>query len=249
MARKVLHSAKFVTAVSPDLRNRIQYISSSKIDVIPNPLGQSFIDASVCNTIRTPDANPRVISVINGWGHLKNATTALTAFKIIRSRIPGATFHVFGYDFHADGPAADWAAQQGLADGVVFNGPVSHSVLIAALKEATVMVHPSRSEACPMGIAEALSCGLPVVGGSQSGGVPWMIGEAGILVDINEAECIGDAVLQLLSNHDRYKKCVVAAKLRVREFKPELIAKQYLSKYNVVCNVITSPMNVIISNS
>lgn len=236
MARKVLHSAKSVTAVSPDLKRRISGVTSREIDVIPNPLGQSFIDASMCGSRRMLDANPRVISVINGWGHLKNASTALAAFKIVRNQIPGATYHLFGFDFQAGGPAETWSKLQGLDSGIVFHGPVPHATLIEALKDSTLMVHPSRTESFGMGIAEAMSCGLPVVGGVRSGGVPWMIGEAGVLVDIDEAHLIGNAVLHLLSNHVQYSNCVAAARLRVKEFMPELIANQYINKYTELIN-------------
>lgn len=236
MARQVLRNAKEVTAVSSDLKNRILGITTSDIKVIPNPLGKSFIDACSGNTVKILDVNPRLISIINGWGHLKNASTALAAFKIIRNHIPGATYHFFGFDFQPGGPADAWAKSQGLESGVVFHGPVSHPMLKVALKEATLMVHPSRTEACPMGIAEAMSYGLPVVGGSKSGGVPWMIGEAGLLADINKPEELALTALRLLTDDALYEKCSASALERIKEFEPELIATQYIKIYMQIVN-------------
>ena len=82
-----------------------------------------------------------------------------------------------------------------------------------------------------MGIAEALALGLPVVGGKESGAVPWMIGDAGLLVDINKPLEIAHAALQLLTDDLLYNKSVTAALRRVKAFDPELIATQYEEMY------------------
>lgn len=231
MARRVLRHAQAITAVSDDLKRRIAPLAHSEIAVVPNPLSRQFIDAGISRTAPSLCQNSKLISVINGWGFLKNVSSALIAFAHIRRQLQHATYHLYGIDFQPGGPAEQWSKAQGLAEGVVFHGPVSHSELVIALKDATLMLHPSRSESCPMGIAEALALGLPVVGGVKSGGVPWMIGEAGLLVDIDKPLEIAHAALQLLSDDVLYKKCITSALQRVKAFDPELIATQYEEMY------------------
>lgn len=236
MARRVLRRAQAITAVSDDLKRRIAPLVHSEITVIPNPLSRQFIDAGTLRTAPSLRRNPKLLSVINGWGYLKNASSALIAFAHIRRQLKEVTYHLYGADFQPDGPAEQWAKAQGLAERVVFHGPVSHGELVIALKDATLMLHPSRSESCPMGIAEALALGLPVVGGKKSGGVPWMIGEAGLLVDIDKPPEIAHAALQLLTDDVLYEKCVFSALRRVKAFAPELISAQYEEMYMRVLN-------------
>jgi len=231
MARRVLRHAKAITAVSDDLKRRIAPLANSEITVVHNPLSHQFINIGSKRTLPSICTAPKLISVINGWGYMKNASSALIAYAHIRRQIKDVTYHLYGIDFQPGGSAEQWAKTQGLAEGVVFHGPVSHSELVIALKDAALMLHPSRSESCPMGIAEALALGLPVVGGEISGGVPWMIGDAGLLVDINKPLEIAHAALQLLTDDLLYKKSVTAALRRVKTFDPELIATQYEEMY------------------
>ena len=211
-------------------------MARSEITVIPNPLSYRFIDAG---SVRIPPSlgqNPKLISVINGWGYWKNASNALIAFSHLRHKLKGSTYHLYGEGYQESGIASQWAISKGLADGVVFHGPVPHVKLVAAFKDATLMLHPSRWEACPMGIAEALALGLPVVGGKESGGVPWMIGKAGLLVDIDKPLEIANAALRLINDDVLYDNCVVFALQRVKEFSPELIAAQYEELYLRIMN-------------
>lgn len=231
MARHVFRHAKALTAVSDDLKRRITPFARTDISVVANPLSYQFIDAGAAPKSRSASHRKLIISVINGWGHLKNTSNAMIAFSHIRGQFPDATYHLYGSDYQPGGAAEQWAQSQGLAEGLVFHGPVSHDELVTALEDATLMLHPSRSESCPMGIAEALALGLPVVGGNKSGGVPWMIGDAGLLADINNPLGIADAVLQLLTDDVLYAKCATAALQRVKAFKPELIADQYEEMY------------------
>lgn len=236
MARRVLRHAKAITAVSYDLKRRIAPLSHSEIAVVPNPLSRQFIAAGSKRNLPSLSSTPRLISVINGWGNWKNASSALLAFAQIRKQLNGATYHLYGADYQHGGSAEQWAKTQGLTAGVVFHGSVPHNDLVVALRDAMLMLHPSKWEACPMGIAEALALGLPVVGGVKSGGVPWMIGEAGLLVDIDNPLEIAQAALQLLTDDVLYEKCTTAALRRVKAFAPELIAAQYEEIYMQILN-------------
>lgn len=231
MARRVLTRASALSAVSTDLQTRLTHYASSPIAVIPNPLNQTFLNAGQPRAAPSGGVPHRFISVINGWGRWKNASAALRAFSLIRREHPEATYHLFGMDYQPDGPAQRWAVAKKLAEGVMFHGPTRHDRLIEELKSATVMLHPSRWEACPMGIAEAMALGLPVIGGSDSGGVAWMIGEGGLVVDINRAKDIAAAALRLVGDEALYARCTAAALLRVQEFEPGSITERYEAAY------------------
>jgi glycosyltransferase involved in cell wall biosynthesis len=240
MARRVLQRANALTAVSFDLANRITRLSRANIKVIPNPLDQRFIDAGRQNCDQNDRSRCVIISVINGWSFLKNNKSALTAFGLIRRQFPNAEYHLYGMDNEAGGPAERWARSNDLAGGVKFFGPVPHGDLIEALQNATLMLHPSKSESCPMGIAEALAHGLPVVGGYKSGGVPEMIRDAGVLVDIDKPTAIAGGVSKLLNDHDLYRRSSRAALKRIATFAPESVVLQYERIYRNLVNEVSS---------
>jgi len=234
MARSVLKRATALSAVSEYLQSRILNLAKSPIKIIPNPLDRRFLDALLQRPLPSTLAEHRFVSVINGWGYMKNASSALLAFAIVRKQRQDATYHLFGSDFQHGGLAQRWAEARGVADGVVFHGPVPHVQLVEELKASCVMLHPSRIESCPMGIAEAMALGLPVVGGSDSGGVAWMISGGGLTVDINRPEEIAAVALRLISDDVLYQKCSEAAIDRVMIFAPEVVTSQYEALYHRV---------------
>lgn len=236
MARQALRRASALSAVSPALQERLRAYSSTSIDVIPNPLSDEFLTSGRARMASQLQVAPRLASVTNGWVRLKNVDTALQAFSLIRREIPHATYHLFGLHYERGGPAHKWALREGLGEGVHFRGPVTHAQLIEELKQSTAMLHPSRWESCPMGIAEALSMGLPVIGGQDSGGVAWMIGSGGRVVNINNADDIASATLEIILEPSLYERCSAEAIERVKAFSPNLIAAEYEEKYLAAIN-------------
>lgn len=231
MARQALRRASALSAVSPALQTKLGRYTSTPIEVIPNPLNPKFLVAGQARAALSEGDDLRFISVQNGWNALKNSSTALRAFSLVRRELPHATYHLFGEDYQQGGLAQQWAKSHKLTQGVVFHGPIPNEHLIAELKCATVMLHPSRWESCPMGIAEAMALGLPVVGGRDSGGVAWMIGEGGAVADINRPEDIAAAALRLVGDAAFYARSTRAAQLRVQEFEPGAVAERYEAAY------------------
>lgn len=231
MARSVLKRATALSAVSEYLQSRLVSLAKSPIEVIPNPLDRRFLGATPQRPSPSSLIEQRFVSVINGWGYMKNASSALLAFAQVRNQRKGVTYHLFGSDFQPGGPAQRWAEAKGVAEGVEFRGLVPHAQLAEELKMATVMLHPSRIESCPMGIAEAMSLGLPVIGGSDSGGTAWMIAGGGLTVDITCPQEIAAAALRLISDDALYLRCSTQAMQRVQEFLPEKITNQYEEMY------------------
>lgn len=234
MARNVLNRATTLSAVSEDLRSRLAGLTRASIEVIPNPLNYCFFEVTPQREAPSASIEHRFVSVINGWNYWKNASSALQAFALVRKQKKDVTYHLFGSDFQTGGPAQRWAESKNMSDGVVFRGSVPHAQLIEELKTASVMLHPSRWEACPMGIAEAMALGLPVVGGSNSGGTAWMIAGGGLTVDVNRPEEIAAAALRLISDDALYQQCSEAAINRVKLFAPEVVVGQYEALYHKV---------------
>jgi glycosyltransferase involved in cell wall biosynthesis len=234
MARRVLKRAQHLTAVSPYLKQKVEGYARAPISVVPNPLPVHPAHFAASARLYDP-IRPRIAMVLNGWGALKNPQPALQAFAALRSMLPGAELSIMGIDYGPGGKAESWAQSQGVAQGVHFMGPQPYPVLLAKLAESDLLLHPSLEETFGMSIAEAMSLGVPVVGGQTSGAVPWVIGEAGRLVDVRSPKAIAQAALELLNDAQALIGLGAQAKSNtLGRFSPDAVAAAYESHYRQV---------------
>lgn len=108
-------------------------------------------------------------------------------------------------DPEAEAAARAEAVALGLEQAVVFSGPYSQADAPTVYRRADAYVSFKHQDACPNAVIEALACGLPVLY-AASGGVPELVGEAGIGLDsvedweqtrMPEPAEIGDAMLAI----------------------------------------------------
>lgn len=238
MARKVLHRARCVTAVSSYIQNEVQGMTRVPIEVVSNPV-DAF--AFALGKARSAPSLPRFAMVCNGWQALKNPQPAMKAFARFRAYHPAAEMHLYGHDFGVGQTAEIWAKQQGLAAGMVFHGAIPHQQLLEALANADLLLHPSLEESFGLSIAEAMAMGLPVVAGESSGAVPWVVGDGGVLCDVRQERAIYQAIEQVLvpQNYVRYS---LAARQRVESlFTANAVAAAYLETYQAAVGKELSP--------
>jgi spore coat protein SA len=112
-----------------------------------------------------------------------------------------------------------------------FPGYIHHDRdLPAWFQRATIFASPSLFQE-PFGLVnvEAMACGTPVVG-SNRGGIPEVLGNAGIVVNPEDAEEFAAALSSLLEGADYRAFLGSAARLRCREiFDWEIIAQHWAS--------------------
>jgi L-malate glycosyltransferase len=70
-----------------------------------------------------------------------------------------------------------------------------------------------------MPLIEAMSMGIPVIGGRDSGGVPWTLGDGGLLVDVTSPKAIAAAMLQIASDE--------VARLRMENTARESVMRRF----------------------
>lgn len=126
----------------------------------------------------------------------KGHDTLIDAVPAILRAFPDVTLTIVG-----DGPMApalaSRVAELGLGDRVHFEG--HRDDVAAALREHDVFVLPSRSEAFPNSVIEAMATGLPVVA-SEVGGIPELVehGRTGLLIPPGRPEELASVVIDLL---------------------------------------------------
>jgi glycosyltransferase involved in cell wall biosynthesis len=235
MARIVFRKALAMTAVSPYLQSEIAKYAKVPVVVIPNPLPLSLLQGNITNI---PDglalSKPRIAMILSGWQTRKNPVPALRAFVLLRQKFPDATLHLFGDDFGKDEIAQRWVASHNLGRGFVFRGLLPHDDLLRELGTMHLLLHPALEETFGATLAEAMALGIPVVAGSESGAVPWVLdnGAAGVLTDVSSPECIFKAIIRIMQDPEVYIKYAKAGKNRALEaFSPGTVVDQYEAQY------------------
>jgi L-malate glycosyltransferase len=203
MARQVCQRATRMTAVSGYVADHLRrwFGVRDRIAVVPNGLPVSGTLSSWNGRLRAGALVAPVFGTVAAWGRLKNVAKLMRAFAIVRRSLPDATLRLFGSGLELGGPANTWAVQNGIHENIEFIGALPYDSLLLRMPELDILVHPSREEAHPMAIIEAMAHGLPVIGGDRSGGVPETLsGGAGLLTDVTKARLMADAMLQMAQN-------------------------------------------------
>lgn len=147
----------------------------------------------------------RVILSVSRLVARKGHDMALQALGSIFRDYPDVLYLIIG-----DGPDRDrlqnLVKTTGLADRVIFTGPLPDMALSAAFASATLFLLPTRSEGADVegfGLVflEAAAFGVPSVAG-EGGGVSEAVieGKTGLLVDPRDEQAIAGAIRRLLDN-------------------------------------------------
>jgi glycosyltransferase involved in cell wall biosynthesis len=226
---------KYSSTVSPYM---MKYASSNKSQcrLIPNPIRILYTRNEVMESIekraKTLFDKPNFVMIINGWDKRKNGRNGLLAFKKIQSTFSGATLHLFGRGTEEGGPAQ----MDGLGlkmDNVIYHGMTDRSQLISTLKEMHILIHTALEESFGVVLIEAMSLGVPAIGGRQSGAVPWVISDDNLLTDVREPSQIAETVK---SSMDNFAKLSLSCYDNVAaRFSAEKVTEQYENYYFDIC--------------
>lgn len=190
------------TAAAEQLRE--EGVPEKKIRMIPNGVD--------CDAFETPERDRPIRSIITvaNLRPEKGHDTLIEAAPKIVERHPEVEFLIVG-----DGPLRASLVRQvnlrGLRSKFTFLG--ERPDVPAQLGASELFVLPSRSEACPNGVLEAMASGLPVVA-TRVGGVPELIdsGVNGLLVDADAPGQIAAAVIDLVEHPSRARALGRAAR-------------------------------------
>ena len=163
---------------------------------------------------------------------MKNIIATLHAFDIFRQTHPAAKLLLFGGGLGPGEAGETYCRDHGIAAGIEFRGYTAQTEILHELQEHTdIFVHSTLEESFCMTILEAMSQGVPCIGGRNSGAVPWLLdkGRAGILTDVRDPQAIANAMNRLLGSPSLYHQLSTAALARCRtEFSLQHITTLYL---------------------
>lgn len=232
----VLRRAKFISTVSPYMLPYVEKFSNTPI-IIPNPIMVKFDVEEISKLVNVKAdglANLKVGIITNGWSGLKNGINGLLAFKEIIKTLPNAELHLFGIGSEENGEAFSDARKLNMQH-VFFHGALPNDVLITQMEALHVVIHPALEESFGVVLIEAMSLGIPVVGGINSGAVPWVINEEYLLADVSSPKSISGTLLNLVTNKEIYISYAQNAFSNVKKrFSSEFVCNEYLTHYKFI---------------
>lgn len=97
--------------------------------------------------------------------------------------------------------------------------------IVQLLQNSDLFILPSQSETFGVAYIEALACGLPIIATDCGGPRDIVTEENGLLIPTEDVNALGNAILHMVNNIDKYDRKAIAEDCQVR-FSPEVIAKQ-----------------------
>lgn len=232
MAWRVRMRTRNLSAVSPYLarRWRREMLYRRPIAIIPNCA--PTLPVTCPNNTRWSSG---ALLTIGNFGPLKNIRALVEALSLLRADGRDVSLEIIGEGLGPDEPFAIETRARGLAEGIAFRGRVDREGIAEALSRNSILVHPSLEESFGMVLVEAMSAGLPVVGGVRSGAVPWVLddGDAGVLVDVKQPSEIARGISGLLDDENEAQAIIARARDRVaKHFSPRVVCEAYLAEYD-----------------
>ncbi len=177
-----------------------------KSSVVPNGVDTSKFNPMIDGQIirKKLSINKKIllfVGSLNSSHKGKGLTKLMDALKILLADHIDVRLVVVG-DGDMKSTYMDYAKSIGISDKVAFTGRASDNELPYYYAAADIFALPSVwYESFGIVLIEAMACGKPVIG-SSIGGIPYVIGDAGILVPPNDVNKLASELNSLLSNED-----------------------------------------------
>jgi alpha-1,3-rhamnosyl/mannosyltransferase len=196
----VRRGRRLITVSESTRRDLVERLGArpERIRVIPNGVGAPFEPA---DTSERPDpalaglgvAPPYFLFVGNPLPH-KNVAGLLDAFAGLEPAL--GRLVLAGIPATARGCLDGLCASRGLGDRVRVLAPVSATTLAHLYQNACAVVCPSLWEGFGLAALEAMACGAPVLAANR-GGLPEVVGDAGLLVDPTNIDALREGMYTL----------------------------------------------------
>lgn len=202
---------------------------------IPNPINEEYINTKSQQT----QVRKYLISVSNNLGKGKNIEKLLMAFSQVKLDFPNLRMILVGIPFTENNHQIKKWTELGLMGNTVLKGSVEHTQLINLYDQSVIMVHPSVEESFGNTIIEGMSRKVAVIGGQNSGAVPFLLqnGKNGILTDVKDVNSIKDSIEYLLMNELKRNIIIENAYQFVKNnFSQDLIINKTIDLYETKKN-------------
>lgn len=216
-----------IISISPYVRERLRGIACGVIHDIENPIDES------CFEIKRNEEPGRVFSAAvicrrKNQQTLVDTVALLDPDSNVKLRLAGRVGEAdYGECLKAS------IRNHALTEKIDLLGSLRRDAVREELGRAAVFALASFEEGAPMGIAEAMAAGIPILTSNRCG-MPYMVrhGESGFLMDPRRPDEIAARLGELLENNDLRQQMGRAARRFAEEhFHPDRVAERTLRVY------------------
>jgi glycosyltransferase involved in cell wall biosynthesis len=174
---------------------------------------------------------PRILLFVGTLEPRKNIGRLLDAYALLAERTPNVPELVLAGKATPDAaPWLDRIRRAPFAGRVRHLGYVREDDLQQLYNHAALLVMPSHDEGFGMPVLEAMAIGVPVVAADR-GALPEVLGEAGLLVDPDDAEGLAAAMSRMLSEPATSEHAIAHGLERARGFSWDATATAVVEAY------------------
>ncbi len=212
----VLRMASAITVLSDlDLAAVRRVAPSAHVEILPNPMPLDSLADPVADT-------SEVVLFAGEVGLRKGADVLQQAWEVVAYHRPVAKCIVVG-------PATELRLPD--TERFEVRGPVDLSQVKQLIREARVIALPSRGEALPMILTEAMAAGRPFVS-TPTGGIA-SLSDGGLIVPVEDHGALADALIALLTDPERAQALGSAGRALCRNrMSPEAVGARLRQLYN-----------------
>lgn len=209
--RICLRYATVVLVVSKYMVNHVRRLGASNPVVVYNCIDtKTFKPGGYTKIFITTIFNSEKNAV-----KIKRGKVFIQSIPLILKEFPKQKFMVIGKKGNAYKQLQQLVLDLCIAENIEFIGPIDNSQIPKYLQKSRLYVQISESETFGIAIAEAMSCGIPVVVSKQAA-IPEIVGNCGIYVDHNDPKSIAAAIINLLRKGGSERKEIgLKARLRI----------------------------------
>lgn len=213
----VLRMASAITVLSDiDLTVVRRLAPRVHAEILPNPMPLDMTAGPVAET-------SEVVLFAGEVGLRKGADMLQQAWETVASRRPLAKCIVVG-------PATELRLPY--TERLEVRGPVAAQEVKKLIREARVIALPSRGEALPMILTEAMAAGRPFVS-TPTGGIA-SLADGGVIVPIEDEQALAGALIDLLADPERAQALGAAGQTLCRKrMSPEAVGVRLGHLYNL----------------
>lgn len=198
ISKFVFNKAAKVLVVSEYQKNEVLKlgIPANKVEVSYNPVNTVIFTAS-------PKKESKTIAFVSRFDEFKGGLRTVKAFHQITEKHPEYKLTMVGEGEESDVIKA-YVQTNDLGDKITLKGTLTKLQIAEVLDSSSFFVFPSRHETFGLVVAEALSCGLPVVCTNLTSPKEFINDKNGILVSPDSIDEIAQGIETMIANREKY---------------------------------------------
>ena len=200
------------------------------IPVIFNPIKGDYL---LNKRTSYPSTHIFVSIAVNLFEERKNIKSLLIAFQLYLKDFPDSKLQLIG---GYDEDRMEAYRNRGLLKNVMLLGRLQHDDIATILDRSSALIHPSLEETFGNILLEGMARRLPVIGGDNSGAVPFVLGNGkyGCLCDVCSPKSLYYAMRKVMEDSN-YRISLIRESYRylVDNYLDITIAQKYIDLYNV----------------